>query len=109
MQLTQALTRAVQTRHRFPATLYQDRQRSRNALQHESPHTIAGDLLIQAAKGFAHRRLGIGHLRAIREITYQSHITRLAFENRLREGHRFLYSSESAGPGDQRRKSDQMR
>lgn len=42
MQLTQALTRAVQTRHRFPATLYQERQRSWAEVGQRVPRLAAG-------------------------------------------------------------------
>ncbi|HSX92662.1 MAG TPA: AMP-binding protein, partial [Hydrogenophaga sp.] len=42
MQLTQALTRAVQTRHRFPATIYQNRQRSWHEVGERVPRLAAG-------------------------------------------------------------------
>ncbi len=42
MQLTQALTRAVQTRHRFPATIYQNRQRSWQEVGERVPRLAAG-------------------------------------------------------------------
>ena len=42
MQLTQALTRAVQTRHRFPATIYQNRQRSWAEVGERVPRLAAG-------------------------------------------------------------------
>ena len=42
MQLTQALTRAVQTRHRFAATLYKHRQRSWAQVGERVPRLAAG-------------------------------------------------------------------
>lgn len=42
MQLTQALTRAVQTRHRFAATIYKDRQRSWAEVGERVPRLAAG-------------------------------------------------------------------
>ena len=42
MQLTQALTRAVQTRHRFTATIYQDRKRTWQQIGERVPRLAAG-------------------------------------------------------------------